>query len=411
MTHGYVGWLNGFLISPTKTRKVLTVTLCALIFAAVFAVVSVNVNASPSPITGISFNQMNFNLDGTTYNNTDWGSVTITFTGQGVIMYFNLAVNGSWQVQNIPVLSIEGVGVTQTISFTFSLGVPSGSDVTSVSYGYSFTSTTVGSKPPETGTAAVFDQEVVVGSGLEGEAIPPLQPAKPLVGGAVANPVKFSVANFPNQDCGKNECAPAAVSNSLQYLNKKYNLGMQDNKISIAEMKKATDWDTTGAPVNMGELKKNYTEKNNYPITTRIITDISKLAEMARAGDLDGQDVEIIGGWHVAAVVGFTDLGGGKYKIDVAHDTKQGVVDGTKTEPITYDPTTKKFSGSPRFWDGSIFRYAVVECPKPPVGGFSVSLNNHALLTTYIGLYSTILGATVATAVCVKRVKRRKQKQ
>ena len=62
-----------------------------------------------------------------------------------------------------------------------------------------------------------------------------------------------------------------------------------------------------------------------------------------------------------------TDLGGGKYKIAVAYDTKQGKNGGTKTESITYDPGTKKFAGSPGFFDRSSFRYAVVECPKKEV--------------------------------------------
>jgi len=50
-----------------------------------------------------------------------------------------------------------------------------------------------------------------------------------------------------------------------------------------------------------------------------------------------------------------------------------------------------------------------------PVGGISVLISvpvdKTALLASYIGLASTILVAIVATAVCVKRVKRRKEKQ
>jgi len=53
--------------------------------------------------------------------------------------------------------------------------------------------------------------------------------------------------------------------------------------------------------------------------------------------------------------------------------------------------------------------------PIPPVGGISVpiavSVGNTALLAPYIGLASTIIVATAATAIYVKRVKRRKEKQ
>jgi hypothetical protein len=45
------------------------------------------------------------------------------------------------------------------------------------------------------------------------------------------------------------------------------------------------------------------------------------------------------------------------------------------------------------------------------VGGIIVPVDKFALLAPYIGLTSTIIVATVATAVYVKRVKRRKEKQ
>jgi hypothetical protein len=49
----------------------------------------------------------------------------------------------------------------------------------------------------------------------------------------------------------------------------------------------------------------------------------------------------------------------------------------------------------------------------PPVGGFSIVIpvDKSALLSPYIGLYSTILVAAVATAVCVKRAKDGKEKR
>jgi len=46
-----------------------------------------------------------------------------------------------------------------------------------------------------------------------------------------------------------------------------------------------------------------------------------------------------------------------------------------------------------------------------PVGGISVPVDKFGLLTPYIGLTSTIMVATVATAIYVKHVKRRKEKQ
>ena len=48
---------------------------------------------------------------------------------------------------------------------------------------------------------------------------------------------------------------------------------------------------------------------------------------------------------------------------------------------------------------------------KPAVGGIWIPVDKFGLLAPYIGVASTILVATVATAIYVKRVKRRKEKR
>jgi len=58
--------------------------------------------------------------------------------------------------------------------------------------------------------------------------------------------------------------------------------------------------------------------------------------------------------------------------------------------------------------DGYIYAFGP---PSPTVGGIIVPVDKFGLLAPYIGLSSTILVATVATAVYVKHVKRRKEKQ
>lgn len=49
--------------------------------------------------------------------------------------------------------------------------------------------------------------------------------------------------------------------------------------------------------------------------------------------------------------------------------------------------------------------------PSPPVGGIIISIDKFGLLAPHIALASAILAATVATAIYVKRVKRKKEKQ
>ena len=325
----------------------------------------------------IHFYQLDLYLnDDIMYSNTDWGEVDLTLTPEADtgLVYLNVTVNGSWQVENMPIWPPTTDEGSKTLSIAFDLGVPAGSTITYVNYGYSLTSTTVSGPPAETGITVVADREGILNSGIRDEAVPAPDSAKPAKGGAVADPVKqaHKEKDFPNQDCGLNECCPAAVSNSLKFLNKKHNMGLNDSDLTVAKMRTATNCDADGVwgdhdstrPAGQRnawwEDKKKYMEKNKIPVTTRKITDLSKIAAEIAAG----QDVELVGGWHVAAVVSITDLGGGKYKLEVKHDTKQGKAGGTKTETIIYDPATKKFTGSPGFFDGSVLDYFIVECPK-----------------------------------------------
>ncbi|UCG56606.1 MAG: hypothetical protein JSU70_17295 [Phycisphaerales bacterium] len=352
------------------------------------------------------FAQMDFDLDGMIYTDTEWGAVDFSFVGQEPIMYFNLAVNGTWQVQNIPVLSIEGVDVEQTMTYHFDLGTDRGINVDGLNYDYVFTPDIIDTMPARSIPATVVEREVVFSPGaIETEIVSmSLVSAKPLIGGAAKTPTKYAHKDFPNQECDANECSPTAVSNSLKFLNKKWSLGIKDDKLTIDEMKKATNWGEKkigGKVVGTGcwidpdsgrpagernawwEDKKKYMKDNKYPITTRKITDLAKIVDEIK----DGQDVELQGDWHTAAIVGITDLGGGKFSIDVAHDTEQGKAGGTKTETITYDPNTKEFSGSPGFFDGSSFRYAVVECPSYYVlDGFESYLPGEILVSWTDGM-------------------------
>ncbi len=123
----------------------------------VLSTISVTANAdnkentmiNNDPVLDLQFYQMDFNFDGTVYEDTDWGAVDLFFVGQEPIMYFNLAVNGEWQIQNIPVLSAQGVDVDQTMTYYFDLGNEVGEVVTDIIYGYEFTEDILQSKPDE----------------------------------------------------------------------------------------------------------------------------------------------------------------------------------------------------------------------------------------------------------------------
>lgn len=357
-----------------KRNNILKEAVVLMIVALmVLSTISVTANAdnkentmlNNDPVLDLQFYQMDFNFDGTVYEDTDWGAVDLFFVGQEPIMYFNLAVNGEWQIQNIPVLSAQGVDVDQTMTYYFDLGNEVGDVVTDIIYGYEFTEDILQSKPDEFYTTPVEDDFVELWAGIEGGKMPDLIGAKKLVGDEVSSTKKHAHKNFPNQECGKNECAPAAVSNSLKFLNTKYTLGLTDAQTSITEMKKATKW-KNGCGLKFWEDKKKYMEDNNYPITTRKLTDMDKIIEELDAG----QDIEIIETWnnkksgHATCLIGATKLKNGKYSLDISDDKKQGQAGGTnKPTTYIYNKTTGEIDEA---GFKSVFEYAIVECPEIP---------------------------------------------
>ena len=315
----------------------------------------------------IDFSQLSFDLEGTSIPNTEWGAANLTYTGADPILYFNLTVNNSWQVQNVPVLSREGAGVDQTGVFAFNLGVPRGTSVSSLTFAFTLAPSLESSMPLGATVAPVVSVLQTSFSDVAEEAVPALAAAEPLVGGQAVEAKKHPQKGFPNQGCEKNKCAPAAASNSLQFLKAKNNLNIPDATISIAAMDAAmTNGNTAGAKFKGGAHawwvdKKAFLDAGGFGITTKQLLRLSDIA-----AEIDhGEDVELQGGWHTAAIVGITDLGGGKFSLDVAHDTKQGVPGGTQVDTIVFDPATGKFKGSPGFWNGSPFEYAVSESVVP----------------------------------------------
>jgi hypothetical protein len=319
--------------------------------------------------------QVDATLDGTTIVNSDWGSADLTFVGSSSVQYFNLSLNGFWAVQNMPVLSNEGSGVIQTQTFNFALGVPSGTPVSSMSYGLVLSTTLLSSPPPATGTASVSDRTVVIATGEEGESLFQT-PARPAIGSAVApsgaSPLKVQQGqvarvpapafNFgvPNQEVGLNECVPGAISNSLKFL-KMQGLNLPDALISIDAMKTATGWTPAGAPTAptaWWDRKNTYMQNNHLPVTTT--TSMSFADALAALGR--HCDVELRVPGHAAVVTGIVPLANGDYGIIIQHDTDQGAAGGTKSEVVIY----KSSDGT--LWDGwsingKTFDRFVIECP------------------------------------------------
>jgi hypothetical protein len=86
----------------------------------------------------------------------------------------------------------------------------------------------------------------------------------------------------------------------------------------------------------------------------------------------------------------------------------------TEPEPLDNDTTLSAKTwtyNNPQAVDTNGTLDSMVSFPAGTVGGIAIPVDKLGLLAPYIGLASTIIAATVASAIYVKRVKRKKQKQ
>lgn len=318
------------------------------------------------------FYQNDYNLGNSFLYNSDWGTLEITmphFTG---LKYLNLTTNTpgtttQWQIKNGIIQNQTAPGGTQTHTFTFDIGTR-GVDVSNINYAIEITSMPLLSNTPVNSTASVYPRMVGPRNGNSISVPIPEPPlAKPFE--CPVDPDLLDSAaheDFPNQECPLPKyCTPTAISNSLIFLNKKHNLGMDTNKIKIDSIAKGLGTDTTnGSPENWPTKKKKYMEDNKLPITTRELPagDVKNIKKEI----FNGQDVEIdIDNdtmKHTACVTGIVDLGNGKYEISTSDDTEQGKAGGLSTNAKSiYDTTDKKFT-SGELSDFKIVRF-IVECP------------------------------------------------
>lgn len=315
----------------------------------------------------LDFFQLDFDLAGNVIQDSDWGAVDFTYQGQDPIMYFNLDVNGSWQAQNIPVLSKDGVGVAQTMRYYFSLGVLRGTDVSTLNYGYSFSSDILSGMPSISSAAAVLTDWYVQGSGFLSSGASDLAAAGPLIGDRASSPVKHFVTGMPNNEAKSNACAPTAFANSLQFLNTTKGLNLQNSQISVDKLEQVVGYNPATATISSSwyTLKRDYA--NKLGITTRWTSDIASLVN-----EIDGkQDIELVYGWgpatnrhaHMLVMTGITRLENGNYSIDTKDDGRQGQPGGLNETTWIYDPNTKEMKSA--MYGAVTLDYAVIECPEP----------------------------------------------
>lgn len=330
----------------------------------------------------VTFEQLDLDINGEVTEDSSTGMATLTYNPFTELIYFNLAVNGEWVIKNVLVPGKNMTAANEPFSFSFDLGVDDGTDVTSLEYAFSLTPDTIDTMPSPAVTATVSDGSYIIDNGLpapseeisENELDDPMgAPLKP--GSITLVDYAGQDMNYPvNQECGKKECAPAGLSNSLRYLNSKHDLGLggEGKEITIAKMKEIIGWEGGNCPADYAEKKKAFMDGNaNYPITTEIIYPKGDGSKFDRVlNDLKtGQDVElwVLNGINHLVMLKFVykykdEEGKVKYGVYVTHDTQQGEEGGTKTEFYKYDPEEDKFRGKGKL-NGTKIKQIVVECP------------------------------------------------
>lgn len=325
--------------------------------------------------------QIDYDLDGLVVTNSSFGGVDITFIGTENPQYFNMVVDDVWVIQNIPLIPCEGIGVEQTIFMGFDLGIQDGIEVSEIEVSSSVTDVPKGNgviEPPDpVNPTRTSSTKVNMGSGRQPGVIEPGNPQNEF--GGLVETYTSHQGSFPNQDCEWHECVPTAVSNSLNWLQEKYGQPPVGKDLSIETMKEATGWDNSHSnPDNWGcyegwaDLKRNYMNQNGYEITTTEYPDPDDMDHAATADECkaameelrNGQDVELNGLNHCAAIVGMARLKDGRYVIYVSHDTDQEHPGGTRIEKVIYDPNKPNPTAEGGWgFNGKLINGFVVECP------------------------------------------------
>ena len=310
----------------------------------------------------ITFDQLNIQFDSDPMEPyTEWGAATVQFPGASTDVYANLVVNGTWQVQNIPLSSPDGPGVPVTRTFDIDLGTSPGVPVDALQYDFSLTDQPIERMPIVGTPAQVGHRDMVLAGGVAGGSIgKKSKPAPPVKGGAAVDSASHD--HFPNQDAGKNECGPTGTSNSLKWLKAKNKLTVADDDISIDAMKRAEGFTiASGVPGNWYLLKDKYLRDKRIPIKTSAVGGLAGALTAMKTGC----DVELgISGNPVGHLVALTDikkLANGSYVLQITHDSDQSKIGGTVTETVTWSPSTQTLNGTP--WiNGRTVSQVVSEC-------------------------------------------------
>lgn len=340
----------------------------------------------PPPAIATTFTQRTVVLDGVAQERSDWGAVAVRYRSRDRIAYFNLAVDERWVVRNAPLFPPHGRGALEVL-FYFDLGRKPGFRTLRLRAATSVAFKPAKAAPSKYRTVRVGAQTERWWTNFVDEPFPALgDPPQAYEGGRVGG-VFYCRRDYPNQPCRKNECGPTAVSNSLQWLNREYGLGVDPAKLTIDYWNKALG--NTGQGLTHGawaHAKTTFVDDkaNGLPIDSRAVIGAhakEALEEFNGKTDKQGkpigspQAIEIDAGGHIAAVVcmGGPDANG-HYHLICASDTQQAgqqapggaPVGRPELQQVEITADGHFVSDVPPCWKkGDPVHNFVVQCPHP----------------------------------------------
>ena len=290
---------------------------------------------------------------------SEWAFAVVTAPRDSADRYVNVSVDESWVVENLLLPATPTAEDSVAFAYSFGLGTAPGDTVASVRYGLAVTAEPLGAAPQASSRAAVTQTRVTLR--CRDGAPPEPAPGTRARGGRIVPGSRArhnAPKTIPNQEAGRNECAPVGASNSLQWLNRRYDLGMPDADIGIEALKTAMGWEAQGAPADWAARKDAYMQAKGFPVRTTY----TRSVEEARDGIREGCDVELDLDGHVAVIVGMAQFQDGGWQIELREDLEQGARRlREEAHPMArYEPTTRRFTG--KGYDMVVDGF-VVECP------------------------------------------------
>jgi hypothetical protein len=313
----------------------------------------------------LSFHQLDLALDGQRIRRSSWGSALLRVHSEKRLRYFNLSLAGDWVVRNMPIFPFHSPQ-PQEYLYYLPLGIRPGKLVLCLDAASGLSPEPLKSAPAIFTEARVTPRKERYTSAISGKRLPPLRAAPPPYLGTPLNHVLACRIGYPNQPCGKNECGPAAVSNSLQWLNEHYHLGIDPEKLSINFWKAALQWDGEG--VRNGKWaddKRKYIDDHHLPLDST--KESGGHAKQVLAQFDHGQAVEVFIGQHIAAVTCMGVDQDGNYHLVASSDAAQqgqNAAGSPVSQPIVLTPGGLVTAGPP--WAvGRQVQNFVVQCPHP----------------------------------------------